>query len=198
MSSQESSRILDLTSKQTLYELAIEDDELLGTAGLKLIQELKERAGDADFTHLYFRDPLRPGIVWFCVLDPRFSAEVMDFEEIEGESQAQYNLPTRGKLDFCRQVTETVFPGFLQQIDPDSDENITSQIPPLSIGASGLELATALEYLVFIYPTMVRAWAALIFTYGEILGMHETAQTVRAECASICPEAQIVMYLLAD
>src|SRR5690349_12837419 len=110
-SSSAESRILDLTSKQTLYELAIEEDELLGQAGLKLIQELKERAGDADFTHLYFRDPLRPGIVWFCVLNPDFDNSQVYSESFE-DGEPHYNLPTRGKLDFCRQMTEKVFPGF--------------------------------------------------------------------------------------
>ncbi|HRK01644.1 MAG TPA: hypothetical protein PLH57_03195 [Oligoflexia bacterium] len=175
--SQENPNILDLTLPQTLYELAIDDHEIYGPAGAKLIADLRERAFEADYTHLYFRDPMRPGIVWFMAL---------------GSSGS---LPTRGKLDYCRKITDKVFPGFLAKVDSDSDDNIMTQIPPLTTGVSGFELATALEYLVFVYPSMVRAWAALVFTYGEMLGMREAAETVRNECNTLCPYAQVVAYL---
>lgn len=185
--SQENPHILDLTLPQTLFELAIEDHELYGPMGAKLIADLRERAHEAEYSHLFFRDPMRPGIIWFLSLGPNGS------------------LPTRGKLDFCRRITEKVFPGFLEKVESEVEESqlagdsnidpIMAQIPPLTTGVSGMELATALEYLVFVYPSMVRAWVALVFTYGEMLGMREAAETVRNECNTLCPYAQVVAYL---
>lgn len=174
--------ILDLTSKQTLFELAIEDGELLGRRGAKLIADLKERATEAEYTHMYFRDPIRPGIVWFTVL---------------GDS-GELSLPTRGRLDECRRVTEGVFPGLLGELEDCDEEQVLTKIPPLTRGVSGQELAIALEYLVFAHPTMVRAWAALIFTYDEILGLREGAESARAACAAGCPHTQVVAYLMGS
>lgn len=175
--------ILDLTSKQTLFELAIEDGELLGPQGAKLIADLRDRAAEAEYTHMYFRDPIRPGIVWFTVL---------------GGSSCELSLPTRGRLDDCRKVSEAVFPEFLKSLEDRDEEVIMQQIPPLAFGVSGVELATALEYLVFIYPTMVRAWAALIFTYEHMLGLKAGAESAREACIGSCPHAQVVTYLLGD
>ena len=173
--------ILDLTSTQTLFELAIESEELVGRLGAKLIADLRDRACDAEYTHMYFRDPMRPGIVWFSVLSAPNGLQ----------------LPTRGRLDQCRKVAEKVFPGFLAKVEAD-DENVMSQIPPLTVGVSGIELATALEYVVFVYPSMARAWAALIFTYDQVLGLKEGAESAQAECIGSCPHAQVVSYLLGD
>lgn len=197
--------VLDLTLPQTLFELAIEEKELLGPVGAKLIADLKEKAQDAEYTHLYYRDPIRPGIIWFSQLG--------DMQSVD-----ELGLPTRGKLDHSRRVTERVFPGFLKSVEAaiqaekidwnDSDDNeadnqavdrvIMAQIPPLTNGVSGLELAVALEYLVFIYPSMVRAWATLIFTYAEILGLKEGAESSRHACIMNCPYAQIALFLMGE
>ncbi|MGE4234429.1 MAG: hypothetical protein AB7F43_13975 [Bacteriovoracia bacterium] len=176
-----STNILDLTAPQTLFELAIETEELLGPEGQKLIADLKERAFEAEYTHLYYRDPFRPGIVWLCVL---------------GSSADE--LPLRGKLDTCHKTTEAVFPGFLARVESVDEDDIDGQIPPISGNVNALDLATALEYIVFIYPEMIRAWAALIFTYSEILGSYEGAQRVRAECSMVCTNAPVVLHLLGD
>ncbi|MEW6055283.1 MAG: hypothetical protein AB1540_01605 [Bdellovibrionota bacterium] len=189
------SNILDLTSKQTLFELAIEPRELLGHEGAKLIADLKDRAAEAEYTHMYFRDPIRPGIVWFTAL---------------GEDSG-LALPTRGRLDQCRKMTDKIFPGFLTGLEAQvteatemgsdeehCDEIILSQIPPLTLGVSGMELATALEYIVFVYPQMVRAWAALIFAYDQILTLKAGAESVREECIGNCDHAQIVSHLMSD
>jgi hypothetical protein len=172
--------VLDLTSRQTLFELAIEDQELFGRMGAKLIADLRSRAGEAEYTHMYFRDPMRPGIVWFTQLG-----------ELEG-----FSLPTRGKLDECRGVAEKVFPAFLRSLEGEDEDTIMARIPPLAPGVSGLELATALEYIVFVHPGMVRAWAALIFVYDQILGLKDGAESARATCVGSCPNAQVVAYLL--
>lgn len=176
--------ILDLTSKQTLFELAIEEQELIGHAGAKLIADLRERATEADYTHMYFRDPIRPGIVWFAMID----------------NGSVFSMPTRGRLDFCRKVTESAFPGFLASLDDSDEQKILSQIPPLQQdrNISGLDLATALEYLVFVYPGMVRAWAALIFTYDHILNLKDGADSARTACITGCPNAQVAFYLMGD
>jgi hypothetical protein len=185
--------ILDLTSQQTVFELAIEDQELIGPSGAKLIADIKERAAEADYTHMYFRDPIRPGIVWFTALGPG----------------SGLNLPTRGRLDQCRRVAESVFPDFLEQLekvvaaaeeseDQDPELVVISQIPPISRGVSGLELATALEYIVFVYPSMVRAWAALIFTYDQIIGLRSGVDSARNACMANCQHAQLVPYLTGD
>lgn len=174
--------ILDLTSNQTLFELAIEDRELLGPQGAKLIADLKERAVEAEYTHMYFRDPIRPGIVWFTVL---------------GHS-VDLQLPTRGRLDECRKICDSVFHDFLKSLGDCDEAVIMHQIPPLAFGVSGLELATALEYIVFVYPGMVRAWAALIFTYDQMLGLKDGAASVREACIGSCPHAQVVAYLLDE
>ena len=173
--------ILDLTSNETLFELAIDSHELVGRTGAKLIADLKDRAIDAEYTHMYFRDPIRPGIVWFSVLGTSNSLQ----------------LPTRGRLDHCRKVTEEIFPGFLAQVEK-NEEDVMSAIPPIAYGVTATELATALEYLVFVYPQMTRAWAALIFAYGEMMGLKEAAESARAECIGSCPHAQVVSYLLGD
>lgn len=174
--------ILDLTSQQTLFELAIEDGELLGQRGAKLIAELKERASEADYTHMYFRDPIRPGIVWFTVLG------------VTGE----LSLPTRGRLEECRQVCETVFPGFLKKLEGCDDEVIMKEIPPLALEVSAAQLCTALEYLLFVHPSMVRAWAAVIFAYEHMMGLKDAAQSAREACIGSCPHAQVVPYLLGE
>ncbi|MBI3544648.1 MAG: hypothetical protein HY075_15360 [Deltaproteobacteria bacterium] len=175
--------ILDLTSKDTLFELAIEDGELLGHCGAKLIADLKERAVEAEYTHMYFRDPIRPGIVWFTVLNG-------------GAGELQ--LPTRGRLDDCRKQCESVFPGFLRTLEGADEEAIMAQIPPLALGVTALELSGALEYLVFVHPSMTRAWAALIFTYGEMMGLRDGAESAREACIGSCPHAQVVSYLLGE
>ena len=174
--------ILDLTAKETLFELAIEDRELLGHTGAKLIADLKERATEAEYTHMYFRDPIRPGIVWFTML---------------GQG-GELNLPTRGRLDECRQMAERVFPDFLRALEGSEEEAIMQQIPPLALGVTAQELATALEYLVFVHPSMTRAWAALIFTYDEMLGLKDGAESVREACLGSCQHSQIVPYLLGE
>lgn len=174
--------ILDLTSKQTLFELAIEDKELLGQQGAKLIADLKDRAIEAEYTHMYFRDPIRPGIVWFTVL---------------GKSN-ELQLPTRGRLDDSRKICSKVFKGFLESIEDCDEEVIMQQIPPLALGVSGLELCTALEYLVFVYPGMVRAWAALVFAYDHMLGLKAGAESAREACIGSCQHAQVVSYLLGE
>lgn len=174
--------ILDLTSKNTLFELAFEPKDLLGLEGAKLIADLKERARDAEYTHLYYRDPVRPGIIWFCILNK------------------PDEMPTRGRLDRCRKIAEKVFPGFLAslQLAPE-DDHVLAQIPSLALDnptkATGFELITALEYIVFLYPEMVRAWAALCFAYGEILGMKDAAARVREDCTIACHHSQIVVHL---
>lgn len=175
--------ILDLTAQETLFELAIEPTELIGRTGAKLIADLKDRAVDAEYTHMYFRDPIRPGIIWFTML-----------EQVNNNLQ----LPTRGRLDHCRRVTDSVFPGFLAELENSDEEIVMSAIPPIASGVNGTDLATALEYLVFVYPGMVRAWAALIFTYDEMLGLKEGAEGARSECIGSCPHAQVVSYLLGD
>ena len=174
--------ILDLTSKQTLFELAIEDGELLGHGGAKLIADLKERAIEAEYTHMYFRDPIRPGIVWFTVLG----------------NNGELSLPTRGRLDDCRQVCEGVFPEFLRSIEGQDEELITGRIPPLALGVSATELCTALEYIVFVYPMMTRAWASLIFTYDQMMGLKHGAESAREACIGSCPHAQVISYLLGE
>lgn len=170
------SHLLDLTLKETLFELAVEDGELVGTSGAKLIAEMKERAAEAGYTHLYYRDPIRPGIVWLAVL-------------------GSPTLPVRGKLEASRGVTETAFPGILAELHAAGENRVLASIPPLACGVSGIELATALEYLTFAYPEVVRAWAALVFVYNEVLGLRQGAETVRAECLAMCPHAQVVSYL---
>lgn len=177
-----SAQILDLTSNQTLFELAIEEKELLGREGAKLIADLRERASEADYTHMYFRDPMRPGIIWFSLL---------------GE-YGLTNLPTRGRLEECWKISEKVFPGFLSTLENEEEDQVMSQVPPITTGHTGLELATALEYLIFVHPEMVRAWAALIFTYDQILGLREAAENVRNACLQSCTNAQVVLYLLSD
>ncbi len=171
-------QILDLTNPQVCYELAVEAEELFGRKGAKLIADLKERAGEAEYTHMYYRDPMRPGIMWFSALNNQ-------------------SLPARGKLELCRSITERVFPNFLNSLDPENAEEIMSQIPPISYGVNALDLATALEYLVFVHPSMVRAWAALIFAYGEMLKMPFAADATRQDCIGTCPHAQVVMFLIS-
>ena len=185
MSSQNNvAHILDLTSQQTLFELAIESSELIGRVGARMLADLKERASDAHYTHMYYRDPIRPGIVWLSLL--------------EESTENTLSLPTRGRLDQCRKVTEGVFPGFIETLENSDDEKIMSEIPPITTECSGFDLVTALEYLVFVYPTMVRGWAALIFAYDHILNLKEGAESARKECISVCPNAQIVPYLTSD
>lgn len=173
--------ILDLTSRQTRFELAVGDEELLGRKGARLIADLKERAVEAEYTHMYYRDPIRPGIIWFSALNP-----------------AGLDLPARGKIEYCRDVANEAFPGFLESLRGEADENVMARIPPLATGVAGVDLVTALEYVVFLYPAMVRAWAALIFAYGEILGRKESAAAARSDCAEQCPNAQIVTYLVTS
>jgi hypothetical protein len=175
--------ILDLTSKQTLFELAIADNELLGPAGAKLIADLKERACEAEYTHMYFRDPIRPGIIWFTML---------------GVAANEISVPTRGRLDECREICERVFPKFLRSLEGCDEQAVTRQIPPLALGVTAHELATALEYVVFVHPAMTRAWAALIFTYGEMMGLKDGAESAREACVGTCKHAQIVPYLLGE
>lgn len=175
------SQVLDLTDAQTLFELAIDAQELLGQKGAKLIADLKEKAGEADYTHMYFRDPMRPGIVWFAAL-----------------ANDGISIPTRGKLDEAHAITDKVFPGFILGLDPQDEDGIMAQIPPLTTNASGLELVTALEYIIFLYPEMVRAWAALIFAYGEMLNLEQSAKLVYQDCAGTCKHAQIVAHLLPN
>jgi hypothetical protein len=183
-----SANILDLTSKQTLFELAIEGDELLGRAGAKLIADIRSRAAEADYTHLYFRDPIRPGIVWLATL-PSTDADAMP--------DSTMGLPTRAKLDECRAVAERVFPGFLASLEEADEDAVGASIPPLAVGVSGLDLVTALEYVVFAYPVMARAWAALIFAYEQMLNLKEGAESAKTACMGSCPHAQVVAYLLA-
>lgn len=175
--------ILDLTAKKTLFELALDPQDLIGVAGAKMIADLKDRAFDADYTHMYYRDPVRPGIIWFAVL---------------GSSD---ELPTRGRLDRCRKAAEKAFPGLIETLESYSEkEKIMSEVPTLKTGIelTGLELTTALEYIVFLFPDMVRAWAALLFSYAEILKLSEAAERVREECISACPQAQIVVHFLSE
>ncbi|MBI2607151.1 MAG: hypothetical protein HYW49_13835 [Deltaproteobacteria bacterium] len=172
-------QILDLTSKQMRFELGVEDGELLGRKGARLIADLKERATEAEYTHMYYRDPIRPGIIWFSALNP-----------------SGLDLPARGKIEYCRDVANKVFPDFLDSLQDEAEESIMARIPPLVIGASGVDLVTTLEYLVFVYPGMVRAWAALIFSYSEVLGLKESAEAARSDCAEHCAHAQIVTYLM--
>ncbi len=172
-------QILDLTSKQMRFELAVEDEELLGCKGARLIADLKERAIEAEYTHMYYHDPIRPGIIWLSALNP-----------------SRLDLPARGKIEYCRDVANEVFPDFLDSLRDEAEESIMARIPPLATGVPGVDLVTALEYLVFVYPAMVRAWAALIFAYGEIFGMKESAEAVRLDCAEHCPHAQVVTYLM--
>lgn len=178
--------ILDLTSPDTLYELAIEEVEFFGVQGTKLIQDLKERAADAEYTHVFHRDSIRPGIIWFVAL---------------GENVTE--MPRRGKLDECRRIIQEVFPGVLariERLESQGYEKICmAELPPLvPEHASALDLVTALEYLVFLYPQMVRAWAALVFSYSEIMGLYEAASLARHECVTLCEHAQIALYLLSD
>ena len=95
-------------------------------------------------------------------------------------------------------MAENVFPGFLAELELSDEEVIMQRIPPLTgeSTATGMELATALEYLIFIYPGMVRAWASLIFTYNEILNLREGAEATRQSCLGSCPNAQVVTYFL--
>ncbi|MBI3555495.1 MAG: hypothetical protein HY074_04450 [Deltaproteobacteria bacterium] len=185
--------ILDLTSKQTLFELAIEDGELIGHSGAKLIADLKERAIEAEYTHMYFRDPIRPGIVWFTVLGSGASKLSLD-----ALGNGELSLPTRGRLDDCRQMCDGVFPGFLRSLEGMDEERIMGGIPPLALGVSAVELSTALEYIVFVHPVMTRAWAALIFTYDQMMGLKQGAESAREACVGSCPHAQVVSYLLGE
>ncbi len=173
--------VLDLTEKQTLFELAFDESELLGPSGAKLIADIKERARDAEYTHLYYRDPIRPGIIWFVVLD-------------ENEMQQ----PTRGKWEECRMITEKVFPDFIENLSHLDEDQILAAIPPIQTGISAVELAVALEYLVFIYPKMVRAWAALIFSYRELMNLKQSAKSVYAECVGTCENSQIVSFMMGE
>lgn len=188
--------ILDLTNPDTLFELAIEIEEIVGLRGDKLLRDLFERAGDAEYTHLIYRDPLRPGRIWLRKLGP------------EGQID---NSPTRARLDESRRITEKVFPGLLDILEDQieaSDETGSKlsgsaflvELPPIiyseNSSVSGIDVATALEYLIFLYPELVRPWAALIFTYSEIIGLPEAAERVRAECTSSCEHAQVVAHLL--
>jgi hypothetical protein len=157
----------------------------MGAKGARLIADLRDRAFDADYSQLFYRDPIRPGIIWLQVL-------------IEG---GEYEIPVRGKLDESLRVCARVFPKFLDEIENlDSDEAVMQQIPPISVSQeiSGLELVTALEYIVFLYPEMVRAWASLVFAYSEILGLHEAASRVREECLCLCSNTQVVFHLLGE
>lgn len=190
----ESTGILDLTCTQTLFELAIEDFELRGAMGARLIADLKMRAAEADYQHLYYRDPIRPGIIWHVGLGAH---EIVSAEELNaGDAE-------RGHLDFCRNVAESVFPGFLQTVEDrisESDEEaeavVMQQIPPLVMNVSGMDLATALEFTVFLYPNMIRAWAALLFVYQEILHLTEAAERAREECVAMCKHPEVVFHLL--
>lgn len=173
------SEVLDLTDHKTVFELGFEESELLGANGAKIIADLKERARDADYTHMYYRDPVRPGIVWFVELDPN-----------------EMQLPTRAKLEESRKVTERVFPKFISELQSNDEDVIMQAIPPIQMGVSGLDLAISLEYIIFLYPEMVRAWAALIFCYQEILKLKHSAEFVYQECASSCEHAQIVSFMM--
>lgn len=173
-------QILDLTDSKTLFDLAIESSELIGRKGTKLLNDLKERASEADYTHVYFRDSLRPGVIWFnSLLDER-------------------TIPTRGKINECRETTENVFKGFLNSIPKDDQAAVLSATPPITNGVSALDLVTALEYIIFVHPEMVRAWASLIFAYGEILKIPEAAENAYAECIGTCSHAQVVQFLLGS
>ncbi len=173
------SQILDLTNPQTVFELGFEEKELLSSSGAKIIADIKDRARDADYTHMYFRDPMRPGIVWFTELDPN-----------------EMQLPTRAKLEEARLITEKVFPKFLISIQSEDIDIIMTAIPPIQLGVGGIELATALEYIVFLYPEMVRAWAALIFCYRELLNLKSSSNEVYQECISKCQNAQVVSFMM--
>jgi hypothetical protein len=183
--------VLDLTAKQTLFELAIADDELIGPRGVKLLSDIKTRAAEADYTHLYYRDPLRPGIIWMIVFP--------------------HGTRIRAKIDHCHSIMDKVFPGLLESLDRDPENNTMTELPMLSLklkkpkdrylddntkGISALDLVTALEYLVFIQPGIVRAWAALMFAYSEIFNLREGAQEVQKECTNACPQVQLVSYLI--
>lgn len=216
---QQPTSVLDLTDKQTLFELAMEPRELLGSAGAKLIADLAERAMDADYTHLYYRDPVRPGMIWFTPL-------------VDDERDYALNLPTRGKIDECRFMTDLVFPGLckrLERLKRDAELKATKlngadcrdaggdasldaslsdsvlvmqDVPPLILSPSSsitsFELVTALEYIVFVYPEMVRAWASLIFAYEHLLGLVDAAKSTREACLGTCKYAQVVAHLIQD
>ena len=178
-------QVLDLTDYKTLYELAIEQEEFFGPKGSKLLNDLKDRAAEADYTHLYFRDPVRPGVVWFSQL------------QFDGEATHE-SIPTRGKLDECRSITENVFPNFLNEISNADVNVVMAQTPPITADVSGIELVTALEYIIFLYPEMVRAWAALIFAYGEILHMKDAAEAAYNDCVGTCTHSQMVGFLMGE
>ncbi len=213
---QQPTSVLDLTDKQTLFELAMEPRELLGSAGAKLIADLAERAMDADYTHLYYRDPIRPGMIWFTPL-------------VDDERDYALNLPTRGKIDECRFMTDLVFPGLCKRLERLKRESemapprsrgddhgfdstgtdcghdsvlVMQDVPPLILSPSSsitsFELVTALEYIVFVYPEMVRAWASLIFAYEHLLGLVDAAKSTREACLGTCKYAQVVAHLIQD
>lgn len=186
---------LDLSNPQTLYELAVEPDELLGRPGAKLLADMKGQAIGAGFKEFCYRDPMRPGIIWL----------------VNVATDNGMLTPSRARLDYCRAVAETVFPEFIAALERkikalaesgasgrSMDDVVMAEIPPITRGPSGMELATALEYMVFTYPAMVRAWAALIFVYDQLLGLKEGAESARSHCMAMCAYPQIVSYFLGE
>jgi hypothetical protein len=147
--------ILDLTLREVRFELAISDEDLIGEKGACFLEELKSKAIEVNYTHIYYRDAFRPGIIWF---------EELNFD--------RNSLPVRSKLEWSKKICNKVFPGFLNVLKKQKYPNVlNAKIPQAQVGVSVYDLVTALEYVVFCYPELIRALISLNFIYQEYFNL---------------------------
>ena len=173
-------RILDLTSANQLNSWGLVPEQLCGTLGRPLLEELKRKAPSIGYEGVAFREPLRPG---------QLSIELFSTTQETNENK-RWNF--HGTVGLIQKHCPHLISMWSQETRPGSDWDMV--YPP--IGLPSLVYAQILEGLIHLFPQSVVAWFEAYLTYSNDLKIHGIESLLLNDARSRCPHAGILEHLL--